>query len=103
VLQTYSGLVKGGVVMPQIDLKSSRDLLVSRNKYHYDVLGHTTMVDVFGVDEYFRFLPIVVDSISRAMESLNVVLGDLPNQSDNRFREIVKVIPRLLEKYGKNA
>jgi len=95
VLETYRGLREHGVEMPMVDIESCRTLLIARNRCHYDVLGHTTMREVFGFEEYFGFLPTVIASVSKAIDSLCEVLGTLPNHCDKRFQALRIVIPHL--------
>jgi len=101
VLETYRGLVTNGRKLPKIDLEQSRELLLARTRYHYDVLGHTTMAEVYGVDEYFKFLPTVVDSIFEAIRCLHAVVHPLPNKCDERFKMLRQTIPLLAREYGK--
>lgn len=101
VLETYSGLQSCGIALPAADLASSRKLLLARSKYHYDVLGHTTMTEVYGVDEYFELLPVVLDTIGKAIAAVHEVIRPIPNGCDNRFEAFCKQIPALAGSYEK--
>jgi hypothetical protein len=101
VLETYRGLQSFGIDLPAVDLAASRKLLLARSKYHYDVLGHTTMIEVYGVDEYFQLLPVVLDTIGKAIAALHEVLRPIPNGCDDRFEAFCKQIPALAGSYEK--
>lgn len=99
VLQTYDGLLKKGIILPQIDIKSSSQLLTERSKFDYDILSQTSMRDAYGVENYFRFLPTVMTSVRLAIESINQTLKPIPNGCDSRFDELMRRIPLLENAY----
>jgi len=99
VLQTYDGLLKKGIKLPNIDISSSNKLLRERSKFHYDILGQTSMRDAYGVDSYFRFLPTTASSVERAIEAIHQVQNPIPNGCDIRFEELNKKIPVLKHLY----
>jgi hypothetical protein len=101
VIDTYSGLQSNGIVLPEINLVSCRKLLSARSKYHYDILGHTTMAEVYGTDEYFEFLPSVLDMIGKTIAAIHEVIKPIPNGCDNRFEALCQQGPVLAMMYDK--
>jgi len=99
VLQTYEGLLKKGVKLPNVDIASSNRLLRERSKFHYDILGQTSMRDAYGVDSCFQFLPTTVASTEFAIDSIHQVQNPIPNACDSRFEELEKKIPVLKNVY----
>jgi hypothetical protein len=99
VLQTYEGLLKKGVKLPNVDIASSNRLLRERSKFHYDILGQTSMRDVYGVNRCFQFLPTTVASTEFAIDSIHQVQNPIPNACDSRFEELEKKIPVLKNVY----
>lgn len=102
ILQTYDGLYRKGVMLPKIDMKSSSELLRERSKFHYDILGQTSMRGVHGVKNYFKSLLTVVPSIDLAIKSIHQILKPIPNECDLRFEELIRKIPILKQVYGLN-
>jgi len=102
VLQTYDGLLKKGIKLPNIDIASSNKLLRERSKFHYDILGQTSMRDAYGVGSYFQFLPTTVASVEFAMNAIHQVQNPIPNGCDMRFEELRKKIPVLKHAYKTN-
>lgn len=99
-LQTYEGLIKNGVGLPTLDLAASRNLLADRTRLHYDILGQTSMNNVYGIDNYFKHLPTVMASINSGLEKIHQIVKPIPNGSDRRFDEIANQIPTLKKLYG---
>ena len=99
VLQTYAGLSERGIMLPNIDIDMSHQLLKERSKFHYDILGQTNMHGVYDIENYFRFLPTVVTSIDLAIKGIQQIVKPLPNGCDSRFKEIVNNIPTMLQIY----
>jgi len=100
ILQTYNGLYRKGVMLPEIDVKGSNQLLKERTKFHYDILSQTSMRGVYGVENYFQFLPTAVTSIDLAIKSIHQILKPIPNECDSRFEELIRKIPILKQVYG---
>ena len=100
ILQMYGGLRRKGIRLPEIDMEDCRRLMKARLKYHYDILGQTTMKDVYGVEKYFDLLPVVVRSIRSAVESLCRIVGSLSNKCDSRFNELLLKLPDVAREYG---
>jgi hypothetical protein len=102
ILETYRGLESHGIALPKLDIKSSESLLRTRSKYHYDVLGDTTMGDIYGADQYFEYLKTVSSSVSSAIKSIHEVLDPIPNGCDKRFDTLRQHLPQLATSYGKS-
>lgn len=94
-LQTYEGLIKNGVSLPTLNLTDSKNLLADRTRLHYDILGQTSMADIYGVEEYFKHLPTVMISINAALEKVHQIIKPIPNGCDKRFEEITKQLSTL--------
>lgn len=88
VLQMYDGLSEKGLALPKLNLEGCKKLLDERNRFDYDILGQTSMRDVYGTDRYFEMLPTVVSSIDAAIRCLHQVIKPLPNRCDERFAEL---------------
>jgi len=99
LIRAYEGLENRGIRLPNIDLKASKDLLVDRNRLHYDVLGQTSMKNIHGTESFFNHLPTVLRSISLAIGALHQVIQPIPNGCDKRFAQIVRKVPTLIELY----
>ena len=102
VLQTYEGLKQKGIMLPDIDVLECKKLQKERAKFHYDILGQTSMKDTSGVKVYFQFLPTVARSIEVAIESIHQVIKPIPNGCDSRFEELKGRIPQVIQDYAKD-
>ena len=100
ILATYEGLLSKGVDLPKVDLEAAHSLLKSRTEYHYDVLSHTTMYDVYGAQDYFRYLATTLDSTFVAIEGIIVTVGSIPNGCDERLDEILQKVTQVADSYG---
>jgi hypothetical protein len=103
IFQTYDGLSKKGVNLPKLEMEKSLKLRNERAKFHYDVLGQTTMADFYGVKTYFELLPTVIKSVEAAIASLSEVISPIPNGCDKRFLELKAKLPGLKDEYGEKA
>jgi hypothetical protein len=99
ILQTYDGLHKKGVMLPEVDLQGSDQLLKERLKFDYDILGQTSMRGVYGVQNYFKLFPTAIASINQAIKSIHQVTKPIPNGCDLRFEELVNNFTTLLQTY----
>jgi len=99
ILQTYEGLLQKGLRLAKVDIEGCKQLLRERSKFHYDILGQTTMKDIYGIDIYFQLLPIVVTSINAAIKSLHQIVEPIPNGCDLRFEELYNKIQSIMESY----
>ncbi len=100
VLQTYEGLQRKGVMLPEMNMKESSQLLRERLKFHYDILGQTSMKGAYGVANYFQLLPVVVKSIELNIKAIHQILKPIPNECDLRFENLVGKIPVLKQEYA---
>lgn len=103
ILQTYDGLAKKGVELPKLEMEKCLKLRNERAKFHYDVLGQTTMADFYGVETYFELLPTVMRSVDAAITSLSEIMSPIPNGCDKRFLELKAKLPELKHEYGEKA
>lgn len=87
VLQTYEGLMKKGIALPDINIPECKKLQTERSKFHYDILSQTSMKGTPGIHSYFKFLPLVTHSISCGMDSIHQIIKPITNGCDKRFEE----------------
>ena len=92
VIQTYDGLKKMGLGLPDISISDTKRLQTARAKFHYDILGQTNMSGFPGVQVYFDFLPVVTNSVKLAIDSLHKIINPIPNGVDTRFNDLNKKI-----------
>jgi len=100
ILQMYEGLRGKRIELPEIDMEGCKRLMKARLKYHYDILGQTTMRDAYGVERYFDLIPVAIRSVKSAVESLCRIVGSLPNKCDSRFDELLLKLPEVAREYG---
>jgi len=99
VLQTYEGLTKKGVMLPDLRIAECKRLQTERSKFHYDILSQTSMKGTPGVHSYFQFLPLVTHSIACSIESIHQIIKPIPNGSDKRFEELKNKIIQEIDVY----
>ena len=100
VLQMYEILKRLGIDLPSIKLSESRRLMEARNRVQYDILAQTSMAGTYGTELYFSYLPFVMGNISLAISQSTDVIGPLPNNADDRFRQLESSAPDLIETYS---
>ena len=99
VLQTYDGLTKKGIKLPDLKIVECKRLQTERSKFHYDILSQTSMKGTPGVHSYFQFLPLVTHSIACSMESIHQIIKPIPNGCDKRFEELKNKIIQEIDSY----
>ena len=82
VIQTYEILQKKGIMLPKVDIDQCKGLQKERNKFDYDVLSKTTMNGMYGMDTYFKYLPMITQTIDDSIESMKKIVVEIPNKCD---------------------
>jgi len=98
---TYQNLQKLGYELPEIDLDHFIELKRSRNKFHYSILGKTSMEDFYGIDEFFNGLPQTLKLIIGGYNLL-IYLDKDSKKIYPRLQSIIKNLPSLYDLYGKD-
>lgn len=100
-IKTYETLIELGYELPNIDFNELSELRKLRNKFHYYILGKTSMEEFFGIDEFFEHLPFVLNVIKDGFDLLCYLHKDL-RKIDERFKDINENIYKLFDLYGKD-
>lgn len=96
VIQTYEGLERNGIALPKIEINDTKKLQFERSKFHYDILGQTSMAGTIGIKSFFNFLPSVVSSLDYAISSIYKVVKPIPNSCGTRFKELKAKISKII-------
>lgn len=100
VIQTYQGLLKSGIGVPKVDLKSCSNLLRERNRVQYDILSETTMKEMKGNQVYFEYLKEVSNNIQTAARILQEVSPVIPRGIKSRLNSLIKYVPTLADRFA---
>ncbi len=86
---------------PDINPLETTKLRELRDTTHYETLSDISAAKVAGMDRYFEFLPLVVNTINASLGTLDRVFR-LPSYSGaERFRELYYNLPVLYQSHGK--
>lgn len=101
VLQLLHGFKNQISDFPDIDYSETAKLHEQRNITHYEILSKVSATKVKGLRQYFKYLPLVVNTINSALTTLNEIFW-LPSYTGaSRFRELHSNLPRLYDAYEK--
>jgi hypothetical protein len=100
VLQTFEGLTKIGIGLPDVNILECRRLQTERSKFHYDILGQTSMKGTTGLDAYFYFLPVVTNTLEKSIQSIHAIIKPIPNGIDGRFEELKNHIQMEIKQFA---
>ena len=98
-IKTYETLIGLGYELPDVDFNELSELKNLRNKFHYYILGKTSMEEFFGIDEFFGHLPFVLNVIKDGFDLLCYLHGDLKGMHE-RLKDINDNIYKLFDLYG---
>ncbi len=104
ILAMYEAFREQGISLPDIDLENARRLQRKRNKYHYDILGDSSMQEVYKdrINIYFSFVDSSLESIRLGiivLRNFSIKIGYL----EKRFSETEKLLAKVKSEYVTEA
>ena len=85
---------------PRIDYSETHKLSILRNKTHYGILGSVSASQVMGIQKYFEYLPLVVNTIIMSSELLKKFSEYTPYfDYETRFKNLITNLPNLYQFY----
>lgn len=101
LIQILSGLKANLEHFPPINTDLILNLAEARNQRHYEILGSLNAKYSRGVDEYFTFLPQVLEVIHVALYVISAIHGTDGLAGFSRFKELYDNVSTLFLEYGK--
>ncbi len=92
---------------PKIDIERTDDLRRLRNTTDYEILASVGSRAVMRVNEYFNFLPLVVDTLKKGSSILGQICGqDMKRKRplsslEERTKNLLSNLSKLYSSYGK--
>ena len=99
--QIIDGLSSNLSGFPQINIDFIKQLAQTRNERHYEILGSVDAKLSRGLDEYFDYVPDVINTIYSAIFIITQVYQRHGLSGYSRFLELHSNIPNLFKEYSK--
>jgi len=101
LIQLLRGFKEAVSDFPAVNHSDTVKLRELRDITHYEILSDVSAAKVAGIERYFEFLPLVVNTINSSLGTLSRVFGLPAYSGAERFRELHDNLSLLYRSYKK--
>lgn len=99
--QILEGLTNKIENFPPVNIEITKELAKARNMRHYEILSSLDAKLSRGIDEYFNFLPEVLNTTYLALFVITQIYRPAGLSGIKRFKELYSVLPELFLEFDK--
>jgi hypothetical protein len=100
LIQLFKGLCREITEIPCCNIAEIENLLIKRNKAHYQVLGDVSVGAVMGINIFFDYIPTIFENTQTAFNCL-LNVWQPSSKLLKRFRTLRENIEKVYEAYGR--